>query len=83
MEPALVQRLLNDAGDEPDQLPVLQHALMRTWNHWRTGDPEQKRRIELQDYEAIGGIAAALDRHADELRRRHAARHQRRRSSSG
>jgi hypothetical protein len=24
--PSLVQRLLNDAGDEPDQLPILQHA---------------------------------------------------------
>ena len=33
--PSLVQRLLNDAGDEPDQLPILQHALMRTWNQWR------------------------------------------------
>jgi hypothetical protein len=40
MEPALVQRLLNVAGDEPDQLPVLQHALMRTWYHWYRADPE-------------------------------------------
>ena len=30
--PRLVQRLLNDVGDDPDQLPVLQHALMRTWD---------------------------------------------------
>ena len=37
--PNLVQRLLNDAGDEPDQLPILQHALMRTWNHWRRRIP--------------------------------------------
>ncbi len=65
--PSLVQRMLNDAGDEPDQLPILQHALMRTWNHWRKADPEQKRRIELQDYEAIGGFESALNRHADEL----------------
>ena len=28
--PQLVQRLLNDVGDDPDQLPILQHALMRT-----------------------------------------------------
>ena len=65
--PVLVQRLLNDAGDEPDQLPVLQHALMRTWNHWHKSDPNQTRRIEVQDYEAIGGLANALDQHADEL----------------
>ncbi len=65
--PSLVQRMLNDAGDEPDQLPVLQHALMRTWNRWRTADPKASRRIELQDYEAIGGFAGALNQHADEL----------------
>ena len=35
--PRLVQRLLNDAGADPDQLPVLQHALMRIWDLW-TGD---------------------------------------------
>ena len=28
---ALVNRLLNDLRGEPDQLPVLQHALMRMW----------------------------------------------------
>jgi hypothetical protein len=28
----LVSRLLNDVGDNPDQLPILQHALMRTWD---------------------------------------------------
>ncbi len=65
--PALVQRLLNDAGDEPDQLPVLQHALMRTWNHWHAADPAGTRRIELADYDAIGGLQKALDQHANEL----------------
>ena len=28
--PRLVQQLLYDVGDNPDQLPILQHALMRT-----------------------------------------------------
>src|SRR5258708_8001217 len=65
--PSLAQRMLNDAGDEPDQLPILQHALMRTWGQWRRSDPEQSRRIELQDYESIGGFENALDWHADEL----------------
>ncbi len=27
--PRLVERLLDDVGDNPDQLPILQHALMR------------------------------------------------------
>ena len=30
----LVKRLLSDIGDNQDQLPILQHALMRTWDHW-------------------------------------------------
>jgi len=61
----LVNRLLNDVGDNPDQLPILQHALMRTWDYWaahrRNGQP-----IALEDYESIGGMAEALSLHADE-----------------
>jgi hypothetical protein len=60
----LVNQLLNDVGDNPDQLPILQHALMRTWDHWqghRNGAP-----IDIPDYNAIGGMAEALSRHADE-----------------
>ena len=63
--PSLVQHLLNDIGDDMDQLPVLQHALMRAWDHWERGDPDGHP-IELTDLEAIGGMAEALSRHADE-----------------
>ena len=63
--PNLVQRLLNDVGDDMDQLPVLQHALMRAWDHSERNDPHA-RLIELSDLEAIGGMAEALSRHADE-----------------
>ena len=62
----LVQRLLNDMGDRPDQLPVLQHALMRTWQYWRNSDPEMKESLDFIHYEAIGGVNEALSRHADE-----------------
>lgn len=61
----LVNQLLNDVGDNPDQLPILQHALMRTWDYWlshrRNGNP-----IDIPDYNAIGGMSEALSRHADE-----------------
>jgi len=61
----LVNRLLNDMGDNPDQLPILQHALMRTWDYWQAhrqnGEP-----LDLHHYEAIGGMATALSQHADE-----------------
>jgi WD40 repeat protein len=32
IEPALVNTLLNDMGDDPDQLPLMQHTLMRMWS---------------------------------------------------
>ena len=63
--PRLVTRILNDVGDDPDQLPIMQHALMRAWDHWQAGG-EPARPIDLPDYEAIGGTASALSMHADE-----------------
>ena len=75
----LTQTLLNEIGDDQDQLPVLQHALMRTWNHWVSrafGDPmeighrgeaSESTAVDLADYEAVGGIQGALSRHADEI----------------
>ncbi len=61
----LVNRLLNDVGDNPDQLPILQHALMRGWDYW-TARAGEGRPLDLEDYQAIGGMAEALSRHADE-----------------
>ena len=63
--PRLVQRLLNDAGGDPDILPVLQHALMRTWDLW-AGDGASVGPIDLEHYEAGGGLEDSLARHADE-----------------
>jgi WD40 repeat protein len=65
ISPPLLSRLLNDVGDNPDQLPILQHALMRTWDYWaanhREGEP-----LGLKHYEAIGTMERALSRHAEE-----------------
>jgi hypothetical protein len=63
--PRLVSRLLNDVGDDPDQLPILQHALMRTWERWEEeGKPDTP--LDLAQYEAIGTMHSALSRHAEE-----------------
>jgi tetratricopeptide (TPR) repeat protein len=64
--PMLVQRLLNEVGDDPDQLPVLQHALMRMWDAWSAAN-DPNRPIDFADFEATGGLAAALSNHADEI----------------
>jgi energy-coupling factor transporter ATP-binding protein EcfA2 len=65
ISPKLVQRVVNDLGDNPDQLPVLQHALMRTWDKWVEsgvlGEP-----MDIKHYEEIGTMRYALSNHADE-----------------
>jgi WD40 repeat protein len=63
IEPVLLTRLLNDVGDNPDQLSILQHALNRTWARWQGVGGEGP--LRLQHYEDIGTMAHALDRHAE------------------
>lgn len=61
----LIKRLLNDIDDHQDQLPILQHALMRTWDYWvenrESGEP-----MDIRHYNAIGKIEQALSLHANE-----------------
>ena len=81
--PKLVERLLEDSDDEcrfdgteeePDQLPVLQHALMRTWDHWQQSivatvgshtSSDVVRPINETDYEAVGTLRSALSNDAN------------------
>ena len=63
ISPLLLTRLVNDVGDNPDQLSILQHALNRSWAYWQhqgkgTGP------LTLTHYEAIGSMTHALDQHA-------------------
>jgi WD40 repeat protein len=64
--PRLVQQLLNDLGDNPDQLPILQHALMRTWSYWTRYKDYEDEVLDLKHYEAIGTMSEALSMHANE-----------------
>ena len=61
----LVKRLLNDIGNNHDQLPILQHVLMRTWDYWianhEAGEP-----VDIRHYNAIGKVGQALAQHANE-----------------
>ena len=65
MSHRLVQQLLNDSGDDPDQLPVLQHALQQTYALWvgrgRVGE------IDLEHYREVGTMEHALHRHAERV----------------
>jgi Tol biopolymer transport system component/energy-coupling factor transporter ATP-binding protein EcfA2 len=62
----LVNRLLADMGRNQDQLPILQHALMRTWDYWQQNH-EPGEPIDLRHYNAIGRMEQALSQHANEV----------------
>ncbi len=67
-EEGLVNSIINDAGDRPDQLPLMQHALMRTWKLAvrRAGEGGAGFQLKHEDYGEAGGIGNAISRHADE-----------------
>jgi len=61
--PRLLDRLLNENVDTRDDLPVLQHAMMRTWAEWAKAPNGA---IDIFHYEKIGTIQSALSQHANE-----------------
>jgi hypothetical protein len=66
--PDLVNQILNDVGTDPDQLPLMQHALMRTWfaaqARWSGGNEEKV--LALGDYSGVGRFSYALSLHLEE-----------------
>jgi WD40 repeat protein len=62
----LVEAILSDLKDITGQLPVFQHAMMRTWAHWKELD-EPAKPISKADYDSVGTIKNAVSLHAEEL----------------
>jgi WD40 repeat protein len=92
VEPALVTQLLNEIGSDTDQLPLLQHALMRMWQHMQARTAAAARAPEgdsdgdgeaavpvltMADYAAVGSIAKALSTHVNQVHDSLAPRQQR------
>ncbi|KAI5915419.1 AAA family ATPase [Thauera sp. 2A1] len=64
VEELLVAELENEVGDDPDQLPLLQHLLLRLWQHAPgTAAPV----LSLTLYRELGGFRGALDQHAEQI----------------
>ena len=57
VERGLITQIINDAGANSDQLPLVQHALSRIWNRL-TGQQQShiKRAMRLEDYHSVGGL---------------------------
>lgn len=66
VEPTLVTELINAVSNDPDQLPILQHALSRMWDEASQRQSESPC-IAWNDFYAVGGITNALSLHADEI----------------
>ena len=61
IEPELVEALLNDAEDQPGDLPLLEFALRQLWSaQIGTG-----RGMSREAYEAVGRLAKAIVTHAE------------------
>ncbi|HSO75619.1 MAG TPA: hypothetical protein VLU47_12360, partial [Blastocatellia bacterium] len=61
----LINRLLNDVGGNADQLPILQHALMRLWTYWAPMRDEEP--MDLRAYEFVGELKGSLSAHAEKI----------------
>jgi WD40 repeat protein len=71
VDAALCNRLLNDVGNNPDQLPLLQHVLMQMWRL------EKGKSLSLEHYAQIGGLENALSNHVETIFNRLTANQQR------
>jgi hypothetical protein len=60
-EPRLVDRILDDVGQEPGYLPLLEYALSELW------ELRTDRTLTLSAYEQIGGVSGALAKRANAL----------------
>jgi hypothetical protein len=63
IHPALVQDLLNQSDEEPDNLPLLQHLLRRMFEQWE--EDGGKGSITAATAKKVGGLAEALDQDAE------------------
>jgi WD40 repeat protein/energy-coupling factor transporter ATP-binding protein EcfA2 len=61
LEDGLTQRILDDVGQEPGNLPLLEFALTRLW------EKQQNRVLTHQAYDEIGGVKKAIANHAEQI----------------
>jgi len=61
LEAQLTQRILDDVGQEPGNLPLLEFALTRLW------EKQINRELTHQAYEEIGGVKKAIANHAEQV----------------
>jgi WD40 repeat protein/tetratricopeptide (TPR) repeat protein len=72
VDPQVASLILNEMGTDPDQLPLMQHLLMRMWRlaaagRATGGSPDAPILLTRGHYDEAGGFAGALNNHADRI----------------
>ena len=67
VDPKLADRTIADVQGAQDQLPLIQHGLMRLWD--LAAETNGTRRLDVALYEKHGPLTRILDEHADEIAR--------------
>ncbi|MFB2921968.1 caspase family protein [Aerosakkonema funiforme] len=65
LETGLLGAILDEVGKEKDCLPLLQFALTELWEK----RDNQKHQLTLEQYQVLGGVAGALNRHVEKVYR--------------
>ena len=60
-ESGLIERILDDVGDEPGKLPLLEFAMMLLWDRAKSGW------MTHEGYESIGRVSGALAKYAEQV----------------
>ncbi|RLD93309.1 MAG: hypothetical protein DRJ29_09235 [Bacteroidetes bacterium] len=66
VESGFEEYLMNDMEEVEPHLPLLQHALKQTWNHWLSRGIT-KLPVSLEDYQSSGSIRNGLSRDLENL----------------
>ncbi len=66
IDPELAMTIISDLNGMSGKLPVLQHAMMRTWEHWNKFYDKEKP-VSRADYDSAGTIRNAVSHHANEV----------------
>jgi len=66
IDPELTETLISEVIEKHDHLPLLQHAMMRTWSHWK-GYCDYGSKIGRGSYDYIGTMENGVSIHANEI----------------
>jgi len=66
VESGFEEYLMSDMEEVEPHMPLLQHALKQTWNHWKSRGITNLP-VSLEDYQAIGALRTGLSKDLENL----------------